>query len=166
MGVGGITNATTVALSISPYTSNACALLENKTIKCWGYNNWGQLGNGKVSESFERFPPVQVGEISNAVAITAGTLDACAVLANGGMDCWGNDKNGQLGNGVFSTNPYSTPVSVEKMTNAIGTAAGNYQTCALLSSGGIDCWGYNNDGRLGNGTKEESSTPVPVSGIG
>ncbi len=95
---------------------------------------------------------------------SAGAYHTCALVPGGGIDCWGENYYGQLGNGTNHNNA-TKPVAVSEITNAIGVAAGGQHTCALLSSGKIDCWGYNKFGELGNGMTKESTTPVEVSGI-
>jgi alpha-tubulin suppressor-like RCC1 family protein len=146
-------------------TEHVCALLSNKSLKCWGDDTWGELGNG-VSHKAVNPTPVEVTEITNAIAVSAGSNDSCALRSGGVADCWGLDKEGELGNGTVSESPYPTPGSVEGITSATSIAAGNGQTCALISGGSIECWGYNDNGRLGNGTTKSSSTPVTVTGIG
>jgi hypothetical protein len=86
------------------------------------------------------------------------------------VQCWGLNSLGQLGNGT--TTDSLEPVAVVGITNALGVAAGSYHTCAVLSSGAVQCWGRNSysnvdnlGGELGNGTSANSSIPVTVSGF-
>ena len=169
VAVTGITNATAVAVG----EDSACALVAGGTIDCWGINLFGELGNGTAASSTT---PVAVSGITNATAIAVGADSACAVLTGGTIDCWGNSADGELGDGTDTgpdrcayDNPCSmTPVAVTGLTNATAVSVGEYTACALLSGGGVDCWGDNDYGALGNGTNattELSTTPVPVTGL-
>src|SRR2546428_13635708 len=86
------------------------------------------------------------------------------------MRCWGENVEGQLGNGTTanpSTGPpgSSVPVAVSGITGAASITTGAYHTCALLGDGTVRCWGRNGQGQLGDGTLTNSATPVPVAGI-
>ena len=100
--------------------------------------------------------------ITNAVAIAAGGDQSCALLADGTVQCWGSNSNGQLCNGTITDS--STPVAVGGISSAIAIAVGSSQSFALLSTGAMQCWGSNSDGELGNGSL--SLAPVNVSGVG
>ncbi|HET8541760.1 MAG TPA: putative Ig domain-containing protein [Anaeromyxobacter sp.] len=140
-----------------------CAIA-NGGVQCWGANLHGELGNG--SATFEPVPaPVPVSGLSSgAQAIAAGDGHACA-LVNGGLQCWGYNGYGQLGNGSWTPDPVPTPVAVSGLASGVqAVAAGGYHTCALVS-GGARCWGRNVYGQLGNGSTSDSLVPVPVSGL-
>ncbi len=158
VSVTDITNATQV--TAGRYFT--CALLSDKTIRCWGANEYGQLGNGSTSTPY--YKVVSVSDISNATQISAGSYHTCALLNNRTIQCWGNNKYGQLGNG--STEDSSVPVTVEGISNATQLTAGHLHTCARLSDNTIKCWGYNYYGQLGNGANSNSDTPVYVTGFG
>ncbi len=117
--------------------------------------------------------PVSVSGIGNATQIAAGENQTCALLTGGGVNCWGWNNSGDLGDGTYSgpetcnTYPCSTtPVAVSGISNATQVAAGGAHTCALLKGGSIECWGNNTAGELGTGTTNSSDVPVSVSGIG
>jgi alpha-tubulin suppressor-like RCC1 family protein len=155
--VSGITNA----VGVSAGDDFACAVLSSGTVDCWGAGRGGQLGSGTSASS----TPVPIGGITNATEVTASDEYACARLAGGTIECWGEGYGGQLGNG--STAKSSTPEPVSGITNASTvTAAGIHHTCAVLASGGVDCWGIGSSGQLGNGGTENSTSPVAVTGLG
>ncbi len=183
--VSGITNA----ISVSAGYDYTCAVLTTEEVECWGLNDWGQLGNGTQSgpESCGvdacSTTPVAVSGITNATAISAGMNHACALLSTGQVNCWGDHSTGQLGLGTQSgpetcTGGFpcsTTPVAVSGITNATAISAGSYHTCASLPASGVECWGDNTEGELGDedgdgpeicmGGNPCSATPVAVSGI-
>lgn len=166
--VSGITNATAVVVG----NKDTCALLGGGTIDCWGANEDGQLGDGGTES--ESDVPVRVSGISNAISVAVSEESVCALLASGSIDCWGADSYGDLGDGESETGEGGgtrisrVPVSVRGITNATAISSNYASVCALLASGSIECWGLNNTGQLGNGTSgyaHDSTSPMPVSGI-
>jgi len=154
------------AFSISAGGFHSCAALDFGTVRCWGKNSLGQLGNGTFTDSAAA---VQVQGILDATAVSSGENHSCALLWDGAIECWGNNQVGELGSGTMTntTAPFglATPVPVSGIKNAVAVSAGWNHTCAVLSDGTIECWGANSNGQLGNGTTTSSPTPVQVSGI-
>lgn len=147
------------AVDLSAGESHACAVLANGTMKCWGQNTYGQLGNGLNTNSST---PVTVTGISNAVEVSAGQLHTCAVLATGQVACWGANDEGQLGNGTTNPLPqFFPPALVPGITNAIAITSGSKFTCALLANRQMKCWGRNAEGESGSG-QFSASEPTPV----
>ena len=159
---GGSTGGVGVK-QISTGRYHTCAVLTSGAAKCWGYNGWGQLGDGTRTD---RWAPVQVSGLGSGVSmIAAGDHHTCAVLASGAAKCWGNNTFWQLGDGT-QTHRWA-PVQVSGLGGGVSTvAAGGSQTCAVLASGAAKCWGYNWYGQLGDGTQTERGAPVQVSGLG
>jgi alpha-tubulin suppressor-like RCC1 family protein len=149
---------------IAAGSEHTCGLTPAGGVKCWGANEWGQLGDGTTS--YRRTPVDVAGLGSGVTAISAGHSHTCALLAGGGVQCWGLNGAGQLGRST--TYSYSaTPGAVSGLGNsAAAVAAGRLHTCALLAGGGVQCWGDNNLGQLGNGTNDNSLAPVDVIGLG
>jgi alpha-tubulin suppressor-like RCC1 family protein len=149
---------------------HSCALGPERTLSCWGDNETGELGNGTVSSSkpFGATIPVQVSGIAGVAGVNGGLLHTCALISGGTVDCWGYNRDGQVGNGSKeSARPYAvtTPQQVSGITDAVAVSSGAFHTCALLAGGSISCWGYNLAGELGNGTLSGTLAPVPVVGI-
>lgn len=136
-----------------------CARLGDGTLRCWGNNSYGQLGDGTMAD---RSQPVVVSGISNAIEISSG-YPTCAVLSDGTVRCWGANSNGQLGDG--STVNSATPVMATGISTATIVRAGYKHACALLADATVRCWGDNSFGQLGNGTATSSAVPVLVTGF-
>ena len=127
-----------------------CALEAAGTIRCWGHNGWGQLGDGTREDRADSVP---VAGIDDAVAVGAGEGHSCALRASREVVCWGRNDLGQLGDG--STELRLAPTPVPAASSVIAIALGRAHTCALRSDGEVLCWGENLDGQLGDGTRSE-----------
>jgi alpha-tubulin suppressor-like RCC1 family protein len=140
------------------------ALLENGEIRAWGYGGLGQLGNGSFAPEFKA-TPVAVSGITTATAIAAGEAHALALLAGGAVMAWGENQNGQLGNG---TNKHSaTPVTVEGLT-ATAIGAGSDNSLAVRAGGVPVGWGKGDSGEFGPegfDTTHPRALPCGLSGI-
>ena len=145
--------------------STACAVLTSGALKCWGSNFHGQLGDGTTTDSLT---PVQVSGLTSGVAsATIGSEHACALTTSGGVQCWGKNYAGQIGNGQYDqATIYQVPTQVTGLTSGVvAITAGMEFNCALLATGAVQCWGRGDDGQLGNGTTTSSNVPVQVTGL-
>lgn len=151
--------------AVTSASDYSCALKTSGAVVCWGWNGVGQLGDGTKTS---RLTPVPVSGLGAGVqAIVAGFAHACALTGGGAVQCWGNNEHGALGDGT-TTDRWS-PVAVVGLPGAVqAISAGYSQTCALLTVGGVMCWGQNYSGELGNGktgSSEQKLNPVGVSGL-
>jgi len=150
----------TTASSISAGGEHVCALLTDGTIKCLGGNANGQLGNNSVTDADT---PVPVNNISEGKAVSAGGFHTCAIVASARtVQCWGDNANGQLGDG--QTTSSAIRVDVTGIANVDEISLGRVHTCARVG-GTVWCWGDNSKGQLGDGGNVPSAVPVIVSGI-
>jgi len=138
---------------------HTCALLEDKTVKCWGRNDYKQLG-GDTGVNY-RATPQQVGDLANVKAISAGGTHTCALLEDGGVECWGANFAKQLGVDTDGESR-ATPQQVGDLTNVKAISVGGYHTCALLEDKTVKCWGSNNYKQLGVDTGGDLATPQQV----
>lgn len=162
------------ALSIAAGDKHTCAILDDHSVKCWGLNDFGQLGLGdtvsrgdNTNEMGDSLPIVALGVARTAKAIAVGGRVSCAVLDNNTAKCWGQNGKGQLGQGDTSNRGDNTnelgdalpPIafgalrSVQALVVAPGNVspAGTSHVCALLDNSSVKCFGSNNAGQLGLG---------------
>jgi alpha-tubulin suppressor-like RCC1 family protein len=143
---------------VSAGDSFACAITVDGAAKCWGANNYGQLGNGETTISLT--PVDVVGLNSGVTAINVGIYAACAVH-NGAAKCWGGIN--RLGNGTSDSS--STPVNVTGLTAGVSMISVGYSHICAVHNSAAKCWGYGGNGQLGNGSTNITVTPVSVTGL-
>ncbi|HYO51666.1 RTX toxin [Archangium sp.] len=161
---------------------HTCVLLRTGNVRCWGANNFGQLGYGRNDDIGDNEIPLAADLDFNLATIrqlAAGGNHTCALLANSGaVRCWGSNSKGQLGIAALynATNPanpnwgdsanetphqlqgqFSGGISFGPGRVALQISAGNAHTCATLDTGSVRCWGANNSGQLGLGTTNMTS---------
>lgn len=155
--------AATQANQVVAGASHSCALLENKNVKCWGLNNFRQLGTPTNSVPSVN-SPVDVPNLANNITELASMADhSCAVHVNDEISCWGANPYGQLGDGTVA--PFKGAVTVSGISNAREVSTGVSHSCALVAGGAVKCWGSNEFGQLGNGTTTTATKPVSVIGL-
>jgi len=148
--------------AIAAGNNHTCALKSTGAVVCWGSNENGELGDG--TELGRRPVPTPVATLGSGVsAIAAGGFHTCALKSTGSVVCWGRNLFGELGDG--STVLRRVPAPVAGLGSGVSAiTAGLLHTCALKSTGGVVCWGYNKDGQLGDGTTTDRLVPTPVVG--
>ncbi|HII11088.1 MAG TPA: RTX toxin, partial [Candidatus Poseidoniaceae archaeon] len=152
------------AVAVSAGLLYTCAILDNGDLKCWGYDYYGQLGDGgtNTNTNAPSSTPIDLGTGHTAVAVSTGGSHTCAILDNGDMKCWGRNQFGQLGDGGTNTRtaPPSTAIDLGTGRTAVSVTTGHYHTCAILDNGDVKCWGQDNYGQLGDGgTNTNTNAP-------
>ena len=165
-GSVSIPNVSGSAVALAAGNGFACALISGGSVKCWGKNDQGQLGDGTGTDSASGVSPSGLGSGVKALSIDAFSSAACAVTAAGAVRCWGSDPRnvGILGNGSLSKS--ATPIDVVGLgSGATSVAVSTSTACAVMAAGGVKCWGKNDSGQLGNNSTVDSGVPVDVVGL-
>ncbi|MCB0107316.1 MAG: hypothetical protein KDE53_15455, partial [Caldilineaceae bacterium] len=155
-----VTGLSTSTVALAAGYFHTCALTINGNVYCWGSDSRGQLGNGLPNRASAI--PVQVIDLpASAVTISAGAEHTCATLTTGEAYCWGNNADGQLGNGTTDT-LIGAPVAVSGLTTGTSVIAAGWNfTCAIVN-GSVKCWGNGNAGQLGNDRAFSYTSSIPV----
>lgn len=142
--------------------NHACARMTDGTVRCWGDNGAGQIGDGIPFDGSRAdvLRPQAVPGIKDVISIASGLSHTCVVHQPGNLSCWGINTFGQLGNGT--TTRSSKPVEVLTLKDATTVIGGTSFTCAIRKDKSVACWGANYAGQLGDGTKTERPTAAPV----
>jgi alpha-tubulin suppressor-like RCC1 family protein len=153
------------ATGVTAGENHTCALLDGDTVKCWGWNDFGQLGYGdredrgdELDEMGDSLLAVDLGTGRSATAIAAGAEHTCAVLDDATLRCWGRNSHGQLGYGdvedrgdeLGEMGDSLLPVDLGEGRTATALAAGKDHTCALLDNAAVKCWGGRLTARIGD----------------
>jgi alpha-tubulin suppressor-like RCC1 family protein len=177
------------ATAIAAGNFHTCSLLDNASVKCWGYNYGGLLGldstrnkgDGSSGDTMTDLPSINLGTGRTATAIAAGGYHNCAILDNSAVKCWGTNTTGQLGidntnNMGDDTGEMAVLPSINLGTGRTATAidAGDFHSCALLDNASVKCWGKNDYGQLGidstrnkgDGSSGDTMTDLPSIDLG
>ena len=140
---------------------HSLAIGSDGKVYSWGYNGFGQLGDGTT---FDSSTPLAITLASGvtATAIAAGSYHSLAIGSNGTVYTWGSNSSGQLGNGTTNESDSPAAITLASGVTATAIAGGGAYSLAIGSNGKVYAWGFNSDGQLGNGTTTSSSTPVAI----
>jgi hypothetical protein len=181
-----ITGLSSGVVALSAGTWHTCALHFNGTVLCWGQN----LPAGQASSAIQTYtcgnqfpfgwsfpmacwdtavghvfaPKVVSGLAGPVKAVAAGLTHTCVLLTTGGVQCWGGNYFGELGDNT-NTNRATVVTPVGLSSGVVAVSIGQGSTCALLATGTLQCWGLNAYSALGDGTGTNRKTPVNVSGL-
>ncbi len=151
----------TAAIQASAGGAHTCVVLSNGWLKCFGSNNAQQLGWNKSTVTYSG-APLQVTNISTAVAVTAGGNHTCVRTSGGTVQCFGLNDSGQIGVTQNSpTDRYQSEV-VAGVSEVVDVVAGGSHTCAVIANGDVMCWGANTDGQLGTQGLNATHEPTQV----
>ncbi len=151
------------AKSVSAGGNHTCAILDDGTLWCWGYNGWGALGLGNNTHTSAPTAPVNLGAGRTAKTVRTTYNATCAILDDDSLKCWGQNGWNQLGaGGGFDTNAPSTAVDFGPGRTVKMVAPGGTDTCAILDDGSLRCWGYNALGECGVGSTSYVAAPTVV----
>lgn len=146
----------TDVISVTAGNEHSCSLSLEGEVYCWGDNHFGQLGHGIQAHQF--LPPRLVPLRGRVLAVSAGRRHTCILLKDRTVQCWGENYDGQLGNGTTVDSLF--PIEVKPLEDVAAISAGKDHTCALLLDGEVYCWGSNRSGQFGNHEKEVSLYPT------
>jgi len=164
--VTGLTSGVSaIQTAISYYNStdltNFSCAIHNGALKCWGINNFGQLGDGTTTN---RSVPTQVTGLTSGVSSIWLARDSACAIHNGALKCWGKNDFGQLGDGT--TTNRNIPTQVTGLTSGVNSVVSNgFVRCAILVGDGVKCWGYNGYSQVGDGTNTDRYVPTQVTGL-
>ncbi len=156
---GLIASGATDWTSVSAGGSHTCATRAGR-VACWGGDARGQLGDGSAGPNGDASPGLIASGATDWTSVSAGDQHTCAVRA-GRVACWGNDTSGELGDGSAGPEPDATPGLIASgATDWTSVSAGGSHTCATRA-GRVACWGYDDDGQLGDRTAGPGPDATP-----
>jgi cysteine-rich repeat protein len=175
---GSGTSCMAVVASLGVGADHTCAVIGSGRLRCWGEGQFGQLGYGNTSDIGDTETPASAGDVNVGALVRqvdGGLGHSCALLTTGGVRCWGAGDGGRLGYGnvesVGLNQSIASAGDVPLGDTAVQIAVGNAHSCAVLTNGGVRCWGANTSGCLGYGNTEpvgddETPASVPVVNVG
>ncbi|HEX4460960.1 MAG TPA: hypothetical protein VIA18_23430 [Polyangia bacterium] len=143
--------------------TDQCALDEDGAVYCWGDNQNGALGQGDL---VSRYTPTPVSALTAPIRTIAAHGEApCALDIYGNVSCWGENNEGEVGDGSnIPTYPFAvpSPVALTTIPHTVDLAVGTIAACAIQRGGQLSCWGSNYSGELGVGDTTDRYSPTAV----
>ena len=166
------------AMAVDVGSNTVCAILDDGSMYCWGWNSHGQVGNA-CSPVNQCMPTNTPSNVSfpvpynasfpvgwQVIAISTGEYVSCAVINGGSLYCWGSNTNGQLAEEIgsgYGGNATSIPKAVSLPTGRVAIdvqVGGSGTVCAILDDGSLYCWGQNSEGTVGDGSTSDRTSPT------
>ena len=151
----------TYGVQISVGSDHNCVMTNFKELKCWGNNEYGQLGDGTTK--YHASPiDIDFGDGLFAKLIELGNYHSCAILNDNGLKCWGRNDSGQVGDGSRTNQKNPIPVNVGNNEHAIQMSLSFQHSCVITNEHNLKCWGSNQYGQIGDLSIERFMTPTLV----
>jgi alpha-tubulin suppressor-like RCC1 family protein len=138
---------------------HTCVVTNAGGVRCWGHNLNAEVGNGTY---LEQLSPPTSDALTGVKDVVAGLNFTCALTAAGGVRCWGYNSDGQIGDETETAVDRMAPAATDVLGGVQALGVGFAHTCALMTNGGVRCWGGNTLGQLGDGLAPQHSTTPPT----
>ena len=163
-----VTSALPVKNISGGLSSHMCAIGSDANLRCWGLNNYGQLGYGDTTIRYSPGPVVNVGTGVVPLQVVTGADFTCLLSTAGQVKCWGRNDYGQLGYGdnLDKTSPPSTFLNFGTGAVVQQISSGSQHSCAVLTTGIVQCWGFGGYGEIGVNSLSNWNSPVSTSSLG
>jgi alpha-tubulin suppressor-like RCC1 family protein len=152
------TDVITSVAALSVASGHTCVVTTAGGVRCWGHNGNGELGDGTYVDTMA---PPATDVLAGARDVAAASNFTCATTATGGERCWGANDIGQLGDDTDLSVDRMTPGTTDNLGGVRAVAVGAAHTCALMTGGGVRCWGANGAGQLGDGLAPDFALIAP-----
>ena len=154
--VVGVTDAAEIGVG----EAHACTRSRDGAVRCWGWNDGGQAGNGGTEVTLTATPVLteEGSPMTGVTELAVGGAHGCARTGASELRCWGWNQYGQLGDGTRSSR--TRAVRVPGMDGMRGVTAGAWHTCVVQTDGSMRCWGRDTEGQLGDGASSRRMVPV------
>lgn len=156
--VGGVG----VWASVSAGGQHTCGITEASNLYCWGRNDFGQVGDGTQDD---RPTMKRVGGVGVWIAVSAGGFHTCGITEAKNLYCWGRNYNGEIGDGTSGNNRLAlTRIGGAGVWSQV--SLGDQSSCGITTADNLYCWGWNQEGQIGDGTKEDKHALTRIGGAG
>jgi alpha-tubulin suppressor-like RCC1 family protein len=149
--------------TVSAGGSHNCGVRRNGKLYCWGWDFYGQIGDGDGTTATPVSAPERIGTFEDWATVSAGGQHTCGVRKNGKLYCWGSDSQGQVGDGDATA--ATAPRRIGTFEDWANAAAGIAHTCGVRRNGKLYCWGSDNHGQIGDGDAPGTATSPRRIGI-